>query len=206
MRNNVASVVLLLASVACGGGAADSAAGSGQDTATSSGSTAPAATSAPSPQSAAPSTTPPATTAPAIRVGIGRADQLGTYLVDGNGRALYLLEEDGRGGRSTCYEMCAAIWPPFLAGQAAPTPADSSVRSSLLGSAPRQGGGAQVTYNGYPLYYYLGDARPGQTRGHHVEDSWGEWYLVSPSGRHVGEGGERGGGRGRRGRGRDDGR
>jgi predicted lipoprotein with Yx(FWY)xxD motif len=139
-----------------------------------------------------------------VRIGVARTAQLGPYLADGNGRALYLLEEDRR-GQSTCYEMCAAIWPPLLGGPGRPISADPSVRSDLLGTMARQGGGSQVTYNGHPLYYYLGDARPAQTRGHHVEDSWGEWYLVSPSGEHVGESGERGGRRGRGGRGgRDD--
>lgn len=138
---------------------------------------------------------------PSARIGVGRTPELGAFLTDANGRSLYLLEEDGA-GESTCYEMCAAIWPPLLAGTAAPTPADSAVRANLLGSVPRRGGGSQVTYNGHPLYYYLGDAAPGQTRGQHVEDSWGEWYLVGPGGRHVGENGS--GRRGRRGRRSDD--
>ncbi|MFN2563582.1 MAG: hypothetical protein ABR499_01055 [Gemmatimonadaceae bacterium] len=139
-----------------------------------------------------------------MRVSVGRTDQYGAFLTDGNGRSLYLLEED-RAGQSTCYEMCAVIWPPLLAGQSPATAADSTVRASLLGRVPRRGGGAQVTYNGHPLYYYLGDAGPGQTRGQHVEDSWGEWYLVSPTGQHVGEGERDSGRRGRRGRrGEDD--
>jgi predicted lipoprotein with Yx(FWY)xxD motif len=143
-----------------------------------------------------------AAASPSVRVGVGRTPELGVFLTDGNGRSLYLLEEDGA-GESTCYEMCAAIWPPLLAGTATPTPADPTVRANLLGTIARRGGGSQVTYNGHPLYYYLGDAAPGQTRGQHVEDSWGEWYLVSPAGRHVGEDGS--GRRGRRGRrGEDD--
>jgi predicted lipoprotein with Yx(FWY)xxD motif len=137
------------------------------------------------------------TVAPGASVGIARSDQLGAYLTDGNGRSLYLLEED-QAGQSTCYEMCVVIWPPFLAGASKPTSADPAVQSNLIGSVPRQGGGAQATYNGHPLYYYLGDAAPGQTRGQHVEDSWGEWYLVSPTGQHVGEDGSRRRGRGGR--------
>jgi predicted lipoprotein with Yx(FWY)xxD motif len=138
-----------------------------------------------------------ATATPGVRVGLRRTPELGAFLTDGNGRSLYLLEED-RAGESSCYEMCAAIWPPLLAGTAIPTSADSAVRGELLRSVPRRGGGSQVTYNGHPLYYYLGDAAPRQTRGQHVEDSWGEWYLVSPAGQHVGEDGS--GRRGRRGR------
>lgn len=152
-------------------------------------------------QTAHPQSPPAATATTELRVGVRRTPELGAFLTDGNGRSLYLLEED-RGGESSCYEMCAAIWPPLLAGTAIPTSADAAVRRDLLKSVPRRGGGSQVTYNGHPLYYYLGDAAPGQTRGQHVEDSWGEWYLVSPTGQHVGEDGS--GRRGRRGRRGDD--
>lgn len=142
-------------------------------------------------------------TAPAAagtRVGVVRSAEHGTYLTTAEGRALYLLEEDPRGS-STCHEMCAAIWPPFLASQGAPIAVDSAVRTNLLGTIQRQGGGSQVSYNGHALYLYLGDAGPGQgqTRGQHVEDSWGEWYLVRPTGQNVESEGRR---RDRRGSGR----
>ena len=149
---------------------------------------APASTPASAP--AAPAAAPAASVG--IRISVTRSAAHGAYLTTADGRALYLLEEDPRGA-STCYDMCAAIWPPLLAGQGPPVAADSAVRSNVLGTIERRGGGLQVTYNGQPLYAYLGDAGPGQgqTRGHHVEDSWGEWYLVSPSGRHVESDGRR---------------
>lgn len=123
-------------------------------------------------------------TAPGVRLSVARSPEHDAFLTDASGRALYMLEEDAAGA-SSCYEMCAAIWPPLMAGQGTPFAGDSAVRRALIGTAQRRGGGAQVTYNGQPLYYYMGDARPGETRGQHVEDSWGEWYLMSPSGRHV---------------------
>jgi len=206
MRDFLGALVTatILISTACGGGGeAGSAATATADTGAARAAAPPSGTSQPA--STAPQATPasaataaPAASAPTVRVGVGRTAQYGPFLTDGNGRALYLLEEDGR-GQSTCYEMCAVIWPPLLAGQSAPVSADPSVQTNLLGSIPRRGGGAQATYNGHPLYYYLGDSGPGQTRGQHVEDSWGEWYLVSPTGRHVGEDGDDRGGRRRRG-------
>ena len=140
--------------------------------------------STPAPSAPAPAA--PAASGVGIRVSVARSATHGAYLTTADGRALYLLEEDPRGA-STCYDMCAAIWPPLLAGQGRPVAADSAVRGNLLGTIERRGGGSQVTYDGQPLYAYLGDAGPGQgqSRGHHVEDSWGEWYLVSPTGRHV---------------------
>ena len=149
---------------------------------------------APAPRSASAVATGP-------RLGVRRSSEYGIFLTDAAGRALYLLEEDMRGA-STCYEMCAVIWPPLLAGQTQPSVADTALAANLLGTVERRGGGRQVTYDGRPLYYYMGDSRPGETRGQHVEDSWGEWYLVSPGGRQVGEEGERGRGRER---GRDGG-
>ena len=128
----------------------------------------------------------PAGAGAGARVSAARNVAHGAYLTTADGRALYVLEEDPRGA-STCDEMCAAIWPPLLVGQGPLTAGDSAVRGNLLGTIERRGGGSQVSYNGQALYLYLGDAGPGQgqTRGHHVEDSWGEWYLVSPTGVHV---------------------
>lgn len=143
----------------------------------------PSASSAPD---AAPSPAPTASKATAslaVRVTVARSTAHGAILSDGRGRSLYLLEKDPAGG-SRCTEMCAVVWPPYLASGGAPV-ADSGVQATLLGTLARPGGGTQVSYAGRALYYYIGDARPGDTRGQHVEDSWGEWYLVRPDGGEV---------------------
>ena len=158
----------------------------------------PASSAAAPPASAAPTPT-NATASPAVRVTVARSTAHDAILADGRGRSLYLLEEDPAGG-SRCTEMCAVVWPPYLASGGAPA-ADSGVRASLLGTLTRPGGGTQVSYAGRALYYYIGDARPGDTRGQHVEDSWGEWYLVRPDGAEVrAPDRDRGGRRGRGGR------
>jgi predicted lipoprotein with Yx(FWY)xxD motif len=130
----------------------------------------------------------------------------GAILTDARGRALYLLEGDGA-ATNGCTATCTVIWPPYLAGAGAVAPAagDTLVRASLIGTRARENGGVQITYGGHPLYYYLGDRDSTDVLGHHVEDSWGEWALVSPGGRPL-PGGRRGGrdgdsdGRGRAGR------
>lgn len=43
-----------------------------------------------------------------------------------------------------------------------------------------------VPYNGWPLYYFVEDAAPGDTRGHLIEEFGGEWYLVTPEGEKAG--------------------
>ena len=140
---------------------------------------------------------------PGVRVTVVNNSKHGPILADGHGRALYLLEGDAA-GESGCTEMCAVIWPAYLAAAGSRPAADPGVQARLLGTATRPGGGVQVSYAGHALYYYLGDSRPGDTLGQHVEDSGGEWYLVNPEGREASSGGGERGGRRGRGRGGDD--
>ena len=109
-------------------------------------------------------------------------DSIGTYLTDADGRALYLFLQDEQGsGESTCYDQCAQAWPPFIAEEGSPV-ARGAAADSLLGTLQRQDGAAQVTYNGWPLYYYAQDQGPGQLTGQDVMGFGAEWYLVTPQG------------------------
>ena len=101
---------------------------------------------------------------------------LGTLLVDASGRTLYLLTDDGRDS-STCTRGCALAWPPVRT-VGSPSPAEG-VDADRLGVIPREDGSSQVTYNGWPLYYFAPDERPGDAMGHFVSDVW---YVVTPSG------------------------
>jgi Secreted repeat of unknown function len=47
------------------------------------------------------------------------------------------------------------------------------------------GGGRVVTYDGWPLYTYLGDASPGHAAGQGNDDGGGYWYAMRPSGQIV---------------------
>ncbi len=106
----------------------------------------------------------------------------GQYLTDAGGRALYLFMKDERGkDASTCYDACAQAWPPALAGQGAPE-AGPTVQDRLLGSFERQDGSRQLTYNGWPLYYFVKDRGPGDVTGQDLKGFGGEWYLVAPDG------------------------
>jgi predicted lipoprotein with Yx(FWY)xxD motif len=59
------------------------------------------------------------------------------------------------------------------------------VKASLLGTVPRANGARQVTYAGRPLYYYVGDRRPGQVLCQNVREFGGLWLVVRPNGRLV---------------------
>ncbi len=115
----------------------------------------------------------------AAALAVAQNDDLGTFLVDGSGMTLYLFTKD-TAGESTCYDDCASAWPPLLTdGEAAP---GEGVDASLLGTTERTDGSTQVTYGGWPLYYWVKDAAPGDTTGQDVGEVW---YVVSPAGEAV---------------------
>jgi len=43
----------------------------------------------------------------------------------------------------------------------------------------------QVTYNGWPLYTWTGDAQAGQATGQGIYNLGGLWYVISPDGNPV---------------------
>lgn len=106
----------------------------------------------------------------------------GTHLVDGSGRALYLWVKDNAGA-SQCSGACAAAWPP-LTTKGAPK-ATGQAQSGQLGTVKRSDGSTQVTYHGWPLYYYAGDSGSGQTNGQGNNGFGAKWWLVSPAGASI---------------------
>jgi predicted lipoprotein with Yx(FWY)xxD motif len=107
----------------------------------------------------------------------------GRVLFDGKGRALYAFTRDRRGGPSRCYGDCARAWPVYF--NSGRLTAARGVKASLLGTVRRKDSRLQVTYNGWPLYYYVGDTRPGRISCQNVTEFGGTWLVVSPSGRLV---------------------
>jgi predicted lipoprotein with Yx(FWY)xxD motif len=142
-----------------------------------------------SPQAVA--TTAPATPAPATQpaavvpvtgaatVSVSQNDTLGSFLVDDKGMTLYLFTKDTP-NTSNCYDKCATSWPPLLTtGKPA---AGKDVDASKLGTTTRKDGATQVTYNGWPLYYYQKDKAPGDVLGQNVGDVW---FVISPAGEQI---------------------
>ncbi|MBJ6127075.1 COG4315 family predicted lipoprotein [Microvirga splendida] len=123
-----------------------------------------------------------AQTSAAAKLQAERQQPYGEYLVDADGRALYMFEKDPK-GESTCYDACAAVWPPMLTSGKPQT--EQAVKDALVGTVERKGGQTQVTYNGMPLYYYAKDQGSGTATGQDVHDQFGEWYLVSPAGQKI---------------------
>ena len=107
---------------------------------------------------------------------------LGRILVDGKGITLYDFVKD-RGGTSSCYGACAALWPPLTT--TAKPHAGTGVRPSLLGTTKRKDGKLEVTYNHHPLYYFVTDRKPGQTTGQGVNQFGGPWWVLSTAGKEI---------------------
>lgn len=116
------------------------------------------------------------------RVEVSQQEPYGEYLTDAEGMSLYLFEADSE-GTSTCYDSCAEAWPPLLT-EAEPV-AGEGVDETLLGTIERDDGTTQITYNDWPLYYFVRDEQPGDTAGHEVEGFGAPWYLVSPDGQAI---------------------
>ena len=117
---------------------------------------------------------------PAYQIQARTTDGLGKIITDGNGFTLYMYGPDHQ-GMPQCAGFCARQWPPLLlpSGVDKPT-AGTGVVASLLGSVRRPGGRLQATYNGWPLYLWIGDTAPGQATGQ--ADDMGLWYAVSVTG------------------------
>ena len=126
----------------------------------------------------------------AAKLHVKELEEFGPLLVDQAGMSLYLFGADTPGGEgsepeSTCRDRCAQAWPP-LATEGEPE-AHDDLNPELVGTIARHDGKTQVTYSGWPLYYFAADMAPGHVRGHDIELNGGEWYLVTPEGEKAGE-------------------
>jgi predicted lipoprotein with Yx(FWY)xxD motif len=111
-----------------------------------------------------------------------RNSDYGRILFDGSNRALYAFTGDRRGRPPRCYGACAAAWPPYIVSGR--IRAGVGNRRSLYGTIRRRDGRRQLTYRGWPLYYYVGDP-VGRVLCQNVFEFGGLWLVVRPSGRLV---------------------
>ena len=105
------------------------------------------------------------------------SSKLGDILVDADGRTLYVFTKD-KGDQSACSGDCSTNWPA-LTGTAT---AGTGAQAALLSTAMQANGSSQVTYSGKPLYYFAGDAKPGDTKGQGVGSMW---FAITADGELV---------------------
>ena len=96
-------------------------------------------------------------------------------LANGDGLTLYWFAPDTTTS-SKCFGSCAIYWPPVSG-----SPAAGPRVTGKLGTIKRPGGGLQATYNGHPLYTYIGDRGPGQANGNDLDLNGGFWYDIRVS-------------------------
>ena len=95
-----------------------------------------------------------------------------TVLTNAKGLTLYSFAPDTP-AKSACYGSCAAYWPP-VPGKAAAGPGVTG----QLGTIKRTDGSTQATYDGHPLYTYIGDSAPGKDSGNNLNLNGGLWRDV----------------------------
>ena len=100
----------------------------------------------------------------------------GSSLAGEGGMTLYTKSDD-TAATSTCIGGCATAWPPFTVDAGEEVTAGDGV-TGTIGQITRDDGSLQVTYNGHPLYYYGGDANPGDSTG---EGLGGIWHIADPA-------------------------
>ncbi|MEU8517206.1 hypothetical protein AB0C76_37350 [Kitasatospora sp. NPDC048722] len=161
-----------LAVTALVAGCGSSGYGSSAKSSPSSTSSAPAAPSTPAPsQPPAGGTTLRTATDP----------KLGTIITDGSGFTLYRFDKDRSSPpASSCNTGCSSLWPPE---QATGNVTVKGIDSKLVGSFTRDDGTKQVTVNGWPVYRYAPDTKPGDTKG---QGFGGIWHALTPTGDKAG--------------------
>jgi predicted lipoprotein with Yx(FWY)xxD motif len=97
-------------------------------------------------------------------------------LTDARGLTLYWFAPD-TSAKSACYGTCATYWPPVIG-----SPSAGPGVTGRLGTITRTGGAVQATYDGHPLYTYVGDSAPGQDSGNNLDLNGGLWHIVLVSG------------------------
>jgi predicted lipoprotein with Yx(FWY)xxD motif len=98
-----------------------------------------------------------------------------TVLTNAKGLTVYTFAADSP-GKSNCYGDCAAYWPPVTGTPSAPG------IPGTFSTTTRTDGTRQITWNGHPLYTYVGDSAPGQAHGNNLNLNGGVWHEIVVSG------------------------
>jgi predicted lipoprotein with Yx(FWY)xxD motif len=98
-----------------------------------------------------------------------------TVLTNAQGFTLYSFAPDTP-TKSNCNGTCAQNWPPVKG------PATASGVSGTFGTIKRSDGSVQATFDGHPLYAFVGDTAPGQAKGNGLNAAGGLWHEVTTSG------------------------
>jgi predicted lipoprotein with Yx(FWY)xxD motif len=97
-------------------------------------------------------------------------------LTNAKGLTLYWFAPD-TSSASKCTGSCAQYWPPVFG-----KPTAGSGVTGTLSTISRPDGTTQATYDGHPLYTYIGDSSRGQASGNNLDLNGGLWHIIPISG------------------------
>lgn len=110
---------------------------------------------------------------------------LGSVVVGPDGHTVYLFGKDVKdSGKSSCSGPCLGYWPPVTVTG---TPRTIGI-SGTVGTITTDGK-KQLTLDGWPLYYYVGDASAGDVKGQGNTGFGGVWRAMMPNGADITSGG-----------------
>ena len=111
-------------------------------------------------------------------VGIAYKSGLGFFLVNGSGMTLYYRITDIRSnGTSTCTGGCVLNWPVFYTNNLT---LPAGLNTTSFKAVTRADGKQQLTYDGWPLYFFSGDHKPGDVNGQGIDGIWFALSLPAP--------------------------
>lgn len=107
-------------------------------------------------------------------------------LVDAEGKALYMSDQEKSGKLLCTSGACGAIWTPLtVSSKSSLTSAPPSL-AKKLGTVARPDGSTQVTLGNRPLYTFSFDHSAGEVNGDGTKDSFDgtdfTWHVATPSG------------------------
>jgi predicted lipoprotein with Yx(FWY)xxD motif len=105
-----------------------------------------------------------------------------TVLTNASGFTLYSFAPD-TSTTSKCNATCAQNWPPVQG------PATAAGVTGTFGTITRSDGSTQATFDGHPLYTFVGDTAPGQAKGNGLNAFGGLWHEITTSGTAAPAGG-----------------
>ena len=111
---------------------------------------------------------------PPLTVMVASTDTLGRVLTDPNGHTLYRLDQE-RDGSIACFQLCTDSRKPLLNPPGAELRLPPGIAGTLGTVSRPDGAGDQVTYDGSPLYTYVGDLQPADTDGVDLH-----WSVINP--------------------------
>jgi len=113
-----------------------------------------------------------------LSVGIAYKTSVGFYLVNGSGMTLYYrLTDVSSNGTSTCTGACVQNWPVFYVKNLT---LPMGLNATSFKVVTRSDGKQQLTYDGWPLYFFSGDHKPGDANGQGIDGIWFALNLPVP--------------------------